>query len=125
MRYTRTSSPSGASLSVDAQDLLSQLEALLVAERDVRVPIGVYQDPTVLLKNLVCALCDYPEAVHVVSLVTAHSASFEIHVHREDVSKVLGSGGSYAFALRTLFTAIYGKGKKKLNLLVVDPQRRR
>lgn len=112
-------------MSGDSQNLLTQLESLLVSERDARVPVGIYQDPTVLLKNLVCALCDHPESVRVVSLVTDNSASFEIHVHGEDVSKVLGSGGAYAFALRTLFTAIYGKGKKKLNLLVVDPQRRR
>lgn len=81
--------------------------------------------PESLLRGVICAMCDHPEAVRFDAHVTNYSASFDVHLHEDDVSKVLGSGGSHAQALRVLFSAIYGKHGKKLYLMVVNPHHRR
>lgn len=74
---------------------------------------------------MVEALCDHPQDVQIEINVSDSFASFVVHLNPSDVSKVLGAGGSHAFALRTLFTAVYGRLGKKMSLLVVDPKRRR
>jgi len=70
-------------------------------------------------------MCDFPEKVRITSNITKHSASFDVRATESDVGKLLGTGGSYAFALRTIFTAVYGKLGKRFTLLIVDPRRRR
>ena len=78
-----------------------------------------------LLQDIVGQLADRPDDVHIEKHETEHAVMCEIHVHDSDVGKVLGKRGDYADALRTLFGAIYGKHKKSLHLVVVDPRHRR
>jgi hypothetical protein len=75
------------------------------------------------LLALIEMLVDAPSDVRVDATITNHSAVFDIHVADADVGKVLGKKGAHAHALRTLFSAIYGKIGKRLHLQVVDPRR--
>jgi predicted RNA-binding protein YlqC (UPF0109 family) len=80
-------------------------------------------DASELLEDVIKALVDEPDAVHIDTHVTPHTAMFEVHVHDDDVGKILGRKGAHAKALRVLFDAIYGKLGKRLHLQVVDPRR--
>lgn len=75
-----------------------------------------------MLKHLICSMCDFPEDVRIDAHVTQYSASFDVYLHSDDVSKVLGAGGAHATALRVIFSAVYGRLGKKLHLLIVNPK---
>ena len=109
----------------DFQKFVSDLEKILAQHRRQESSKGSTDSPEALLYGMICAMCDFPESVAIDQHVTDHSASFDVHLHPEDVSKVLGTGGSHATALRVLFSAIYSKRRKKLHLMVVNPNYRR
>ena len=109
----------------DLQKLVSNLEKILAQHRAQESAQAAPDSPEALLYGMICAMCDFPDSVVIDQHVTEHSASFDVHLHPEDVSKVLGTGGSHATALRVLFSAIYSKRRKKLHLMVVNPNYRR
>lgn len=80
--------------------------------------------PEILLEELVKNLVDHPEDVRIVPMVGESLVVFEIYVADSDVGRVLGKQGCYPEAMRLLFTAIYGKRGKRLQLQVVEPRRR-
>ena len=79
---------------------------------------------TQLLEGIVRRLVDHEDSLKIESIISSHSAVFDIHVCDEDVGKRLGRRGVHADALRTLFSALFGKNGKRLNLQVVAPRRR-
>lgn len=107
------------------QDLISRIQGLLQDHANALQASAMPTTPEALLRGIVCAMCDYPDCVRFDQHITKYSASFDVHLHESDVSKVLGIGGSHATALRVLFSAIYGKQGKKLYLMVVNPHHRR
>lgn len=107
------------------QDLISKLQDLLQQHANATQASAMPSTPEALLRGIVCAMCDHPDSVRFDQHITKYSASFDVHLHESDVSKVLGIGGSHATALRVLFSAIYGKQGKKLYLMVVNPHHRR
>jgi predicted RNA-binding protein YlqC (UPF0109 family) len=77
-----------------------------------------------LLEDLLENLSDDPDCLQIDKHVTAHSAIFDVHVSNDrEVGKVLGRHGAHAKALRTLFTAIYGRLGRRFHLNIVDPRR--
>ena len=79
--------------------------------------------PEDLLELIIKQMCDDPDQVRIESSITKQRAAFDVYVSKRDFSKVIGSGGNYAFCLRTIFGAIYGRLGKKLYLMVVNPRR--
>jgi predicted RNA-binding protein YlqC (UPF0109 family) len=79
--------------------------------------------PDVLLELIIKQMCDDPDQVRIESSITKQRAAFDVYVSKRDFSKVIGSGGNYAYCLRTIFGAIYGRLGKKLHLMVVNPRR--
>ena len=79
--------------------------------------------PGVLLELMIKQLCDDPHQVRVESHITKRKAVFDVYVSERDFPKVVGAGASYAYAMRTLFGAIFRRLGKRLHLLVVDPRR--
>ena len=79
-----------------------------------------------LLKQIILKMVDNREKVSVTSNIdtttTIPTVHFEVKVAYEDVGMVVGKGGMYANALRTIFSAIYGKIGKRVRLLVVNPR---
>jgi len=76
-----------------------------------------------LIRDIIHCLVDKKEEVSIDLTLTEHTAVYDIRVSDCDVGKVLGKKGGHAAALRTIFSAIYGKMGKKLHLQVVDPRR--
>lgn len=79
--------------------------------------------PEALLELVIKQMCDDPDQVRIESSVTKQRAAFDVYVSSRDFPKLIGSGGSYAYALRTIFGAIFGRLGKKLHLMVVNPRR--
>ncbi|MWB98282.1 RNA-binding protein [Agromyces seonyuensis] len=73
------------------------------------------------LEHLVTGIVDHPDDVSVVSASSARGEVLEVHVHPEDLGRVIGRGGRTAKALRTLVTAL--ADGKRVRVDVVDTDR--
>ena len=71
-----------------------------------------------LVEQLLFLLVDDKEKVKVECTVTSQTAIFDIYIGDADVPVIIGKGGRYADALRTILTPIYAKMGKRLHLHV-------
>jgi predicted RNA-binding protein YlqC (UPF0109 family) len=62
------------------------------------------------LEHLVRGIVDHPEEVRVELVTTRRGRTLEVHVHPDDLGKVIGRGGRTATALRTVMAGIGGRG---------------
>lgn len=62
------------------------------------------------LEHLVRGIVDHPDEVRVELVTTRRGRTLELHVHPEDLGKVIGRGGRTATALRTVMAGIGGRG---------------
>jgi hypothetical protein len=72
------------------------------------------------LEHLVRGIVDHPDDVHVSLLTNRRGRTLEVHVHPDDLGKVIGRGGRTATALRTVMAGVGGRG---LRVDVVDTDR--
>jgi len=72
------------------------------------------------LEHLVRGIVDNPDEVRVELLTTRRGRTLEVHVHPDDLGKVIGRGGRTATALRTVIGGIGGRG---VRVDVVDTDR--
>src|ERR1700754_2533740 len=70
------------------------------------------------VEHLVRGIVDNPDDVRVDMVTSRRGRTVEVHVHPEDLGKVIGRGGRTATALRTLVAGIGGRG---IRVAVVDP----
>jgi uncharacterized protein len=62
------------------------------------------------LEHLVKGIVDSPDDVTVTMVSNRRGRTLEVRVHPDDLGKVIGRSGRTAKALRTVVTAIGGKG---------------
>jgi len=74
-------------------------------------------DPTTLLHSILAPLVDHPDAIKIVPAETDRVLVLDLHVHPDDVDKVLGV---VAEALQDLYRAVGGKAKKRIDIHVVS-----
>ncbi|TVT51410.1 RNA-binding protein [Amycolatopsis rhizosphaerae] len=72
------------------------------------------------LEHLVRGIVDNPDDVQVDLITTRRGRTLEVHVHPDDLGKVIGRGGRTATALRTVMGGIGGRG---VRVDVVDTDR--
>ncbi|HYZ38408.1 MAG TPA: RNA-binding protein [Pseudonocardiaceae bacterium] len=72
------------------------------------------------LEHLVRGIVDNPDEVRVQLITTRRGRTLEVHVHPDDLGKVIGRGGRTATALRTVMGGIGGRG---VRVDVVDTDR--
>ncbi|KQR98860.1 hypothetical protein ASG12_10955 [Williamsia sp. Leaf354] len=72
------------------------------------------------IEHLVRGIVANPDDVSVDMITGRRGRMVEVHVHPEDLGKVIGRGGRTATALRTLVTGIGGRG---VRLDIVDTDR--
>jgi predicted RNA-binding protein YlqC (UPF0109 family) len=70
------------------------------------------------LEHLVKGIVDHPDDAKVTARSTSRGDLLEIHVHPEDLGRVIGRNGRTAKALRTLVNAL--ADGKKIRVDVVD-----
>ena len=72
------------------------------------------------LEHLVRGIVDNPDDVRVDMVTNRRGRTVEVHVHPDDLGKVIGRGGRTATALRTVMGGIGGRG---VRVDVVDTDR--
>jgi predicted RNA-binding protein YlqC (UPF0109 family) len=72
------------------------------------------------LEHLVRGIVDHPDDVRVHMVTNRRGRTLEVHVHPDDLGKVIGRGGRTATALRTVMSGIGGRG---VRVDVVDTDR--
>ena len=75
------------------------------------------------LEHLVRGIVQNPDDVVVRDKQTRRGPLLEVRVHPDDVGKVIGRNGRTATALRTVISAIGGKGSTRVDFVDVDRRR--
>ena len=70
--------------------------------------------------HLVRGIVDNPDDVQVDLVSSRRGRTVEVHVHPDDLGKVIGRGGRTATALRTVVSGVGGRG---IRVDVVDTDR--
>ena len=74
------------------------------------------------LEHLVRGIVEHPDEVQVDLRTQRRGRVLEVRVHPDDLGKVIGRGGRTARALRTVMTALGGRGLR-VDLVDVDRER--
>lgn len=74
------------------------------------------------LDHLVRGIVDHPDDVQVKMRTLRRGQVLEVRVHPDDLGKVIGRGGRTARALRTVMSALGGRGIR-VDLVDVDEAR--
>jgi predicted RNA-binding protein YlqC (UPF0109 family) len=74
------------------------------------------------LEHLVRGIVDHPDEVRVDLRTLRRGRVLEVRVNPEDLGKVIGRGGRTARALRTVMSALGGRGVR-VDLVDVDRER--
>lgn len=74
------------------------------------------------LEQLVKALVDHPESVHVNRTVDEMGVLLTLDVHAEDMGKIIGRSGNTAKAIRTLLRVVGMKNEARVNLKINEPE---
>lgn len=72
------------------------------------------------LEHLVKGIVDHPDEVKVVSASSARGEVLEVHVHPEDLGRVIGRAGRTAKSLRTLVTALADGRRVRVDVVDTD-----
>lgn len=80
-----------------------------------------YEDKQ-FLENLVKALVDNPEAVHINRTVDEMGVLLTLDVHADDMGKIIGRSGNTAKAIRTLLRVVGMKHDARVNLKINEPE---
>lgn len=75
------------------------------------------------LEHLVRGIVKHPDDVDVRDKQTRRGPLLEVRVHPDDLGKVIGRGGRTATALRTVISAVGGKGSARVDFVDVDRRR--
>lgn len=72
------------------------------------------------LEHLVRGIVDSPDDVAVRSRNTRRGELLEVRVNPEDLGRVIGRNGRTAKALRSVITALSGKGSVRVDVIETD-----
>jgi predicted RNA-binding protein YlqC (UPF0109 family) len=72
------------------------------------------------LEHLVKGIVDHPDDASVVARSTSRGDLLEVHVHPDDLGRVIGRNGRTAKALRTLVNALADGKKVRVELVETD-----
>ncbi len=72
------------------------------------------------VEHLVRGIVDNPDDVRVDMVTNRRGRTVEVHVHPEDLGKVIGRGGRTAHALRTVVKAAAVNGNHRVLVDIVD-----
>ncbi|HEU4466090.1 MAG TPA: RNA-binding protein [Agromyces sp.] len=75
---------------------------------------------TTALEHLVKGIVDHPDEVKVVSASSARGEVLEVHVHPEDLGRVIGRSGRTAKALRTIVAALADGRRVRVDVVDTD-----
>lgn len=74
------------------------------------------------LEQVVKALVDHPDSVHINRTVDEMGVLLTLDVHAEDMGKIIGRSGNTAKAIRTLLRVVGMKNDARVNLKINEPE---
>ena len=74
------------------------------------------------LEQLVKALVDNPDDVHINRTVDEMGVLLTLDVHADDMGKIIGRSGNTAKAIRTLLRVVGMKNDARVNLKINEPE---
>lgn len=75
---------------------------------------------TAALEHLVKGIVDRPDEVQVASKETQRGEILEVHVHPEDLGRVIGRSGRTAQSLRTVINALAAGRRVRVDVVDTD-----
>jgi predicted RNA-binding protein YlqC (UPF0109 family) len=75
------------------------------------------------VEHLVRGIVDNPDDVRVDMVTNRRGRTVEVHVHPDDLGKVIGRGGRTATAFRTVISSLAGRGGARIDFVDVDRRR--
>jgi predicted RNA-binding protein YlqC (UPF0109 family) len=72
------------------------------------------------VRNILQAICNYPDEVVITELAGRHIVILEIRCHKDDMGRIIGKSGKTISAIRTLLSTLGAKQKCKVTLEVVE-----
>jgi len=72
------------------------------------------------LEHLVKGIVDHPDEVQVSSKETQRGDVLEVHVHPDDLGRVIGRSGRTAQALRSVINALAGGRRVRVDVVDTD-----
>ncbi|GAA3595140.1 RNA-binding protein [Klugiella xanthotipulae] len=75
---------------------------------------------TPALEHLVKGIVDHPEEVQVLSKSSQRGEVLEVHVHPEDLGRVIGRSGRTAQSLRSVITALADGRRVRVDVVDTD-----
>jgi predicted RNA-binding protein YlqC (UPF0109 family) len=75
------------------------------------------------LEHLVRGIVEHPDDVSVRDRQLRRGSVLEVRVNPDDLGKVIGRGGRTATAIRTVITALAGRGGARVDFVDVDRHR--
>lgn len=73
-----------------------------------------------LIRSMVDPLIDYPESLTIEEVDTADFHEYRLHLHPDDVGRVIGRKGRVIRSIRTIIYSIRNKGEKRPRIVVED-----
>ncbi len=73
-----------------------------------------------LVEFIAKKLVDHPEDVQVQLIETEEGHEYKLHVHQEDMGRVIGKSGRTAKAMRTLLSSAAAKNSLRASLEIVE-----
>ncbi len=74
-----------------------------------------------ILQTIIRELVEHPEDSYVVRSVDEMGVLLSVHLHPEDMGKVIGRQGITAKSLRAIMRAIGMKNNSRINIKIVEP----
>lgn len=101
------------------QDVDVQAAKELLAEADGELNLG-QERVLEFISYVVVNLVDHPEDVKVDLVRRQDRDMYQVHVHGDDLGKVIGKGGQTARALRVMLAALSAKTEQRIGLEIVE-----
>jgi predicted RNA-binding protein YlqC (UPF0109 family) len=73
-----------------------------------------------LISYITVNLVDHPDEVTIARTEKQGREIYQVHVHPDDLGKVIGKGGQTARAMRALLMAISSRTNRRLGLEIVE-----
>lgn len=75
-----------------------------------------------LITTIVTPLVDHPEDVSIEVVETDEYMEYHIHLHPEDIGRVIGRKGRVIRAIRTIVYSVRNKGDLRSRIVIQDDQ---
>ncbi|MDO4431862.1 MAG: KH domain-containing protein [Aerococcaceae bacterium] len=73
-----------------------------------------------LISTIVEPLVDHPEEFSIEIIETEEFMEYHLHLHPEDVGRVIGKKGRVARAIRTIVYSVNNRGQKRSRIVIAD-----